>query len=66
MLRMMGRVVAQDSLAGLWRGVVPSLSKTVPGVGLYFSSMHYKNTTIPGEALTPPVHHDRLHRQDSG
>jgi len=46
MLRMMGRVVAQDSLAGLWRGVVPSLSKTVPGVGLYFSSMHYMKTQL--------------------
>ena len=46
MLRLMGRVVAQDSLAGLWRGVVPSLSKTVPGVGLYFSSMHYMKTQL--------------------
>ena len=46
MLRLMGRVVAQDSLAGLWRGVVPSLSKTVPGVGLYFSSMHHMKTQL--------------------
>ena len=46
MLRLVGRVVAQDSLAGLWRGVVPSLSKTVPGVGLYFSSMHYMKTQL--------------------
>ena len=46
MLRMMGRVVAQDNLAGLWRGVVPSLSKTVPGVGLYFSSMHHMKTQL--------------------
>ena len=46
MLRLTRRVVAQDSLAGLWRGVVPSLSKTVPGVGLYFSSMHYMKTQL--------------------
>jgi len=46
LMRMTGRVVAQESLAGLWRGVVPSLTKTVPGVGLYFSSMHYMKTTI--------------------
>merc|ERR550532_3689188 len=46
MVRMMGRVVAQESLAGLWRGLVPSLSKTVPGVGLYFSSMHYMKSQL--------------------
>lgn len=46
MVRMVGRVVGEESLAGLWRGVVPSLTKTVPGVGLYFSSMHYMKTTI--------------------
>jgi len=33
-------VLAQENLLGLWRGVVPSLVRTVPGVGLYFSSMH--------------------------
>merc|ERR1719422_439006 len=40
------RVVGEESLVGLWRGVVPSLSKTVPGVGLYFSSMHYIKTSL--------------------
>jgi len=33
-------ILAQENLLGLWRGVVPSLVRTVPGVGLYFSSMH--------------------------
>lgn len=46
MLRMVGLVVGEESLAGLWRGVVPSLTKTVPGVGLYFSSMHYMKTSL--------------------
>jgi len=46
MVRMVVRVVGEESLTGLWRGVVPSLSKTVPGVGLYFSSMHYIKTTM--------------------
>lgn len=46
MVRMVVRVVGEESLAGLWRGVVPSLSKTVPGVGLYFSSMHYIKTSL--------------------
>ena len=44
--RVITNVVSQDSLAGLWRGLVPSMAKTVPGVGLYFSSMHYMKTTV--------------------
>jgi len=39
-------VVAQENLLGLWRGVVPSLVRTVPGVGLYFSSMHWMKATV--------------------
>jgi len=44
--RVITNVVSQDSLAGLWRGLVPSMVKTVPGVGLYFSSMHYMKMTF--------------------
>lgn len=39
-------VVAQENLFGLWRGVIPSLVRTVPGVGLYFSSMHYMKASL--------------------
>jgi len=46
MVRTVTRVVGEESLAGLWRGVGPSLTKTVPGVGLYFSSMHYIKTSL--------------------
>ena len=34
------RVVQQDGIKGLWRGVTPSLARTVPGVGLYFGFLH--------------------------
>merc|ERR1712088_1055267 len=34
-------VMTGEGLRGLWRGVLPSLYRTVPGVGLYFSSMHW-------------------------
>jgi len=44
-VRVVTGVVSKDSLSGLWRGVMPSMVKTVPGVGLYFSSMHYLKTT---------------------
>ena len=33
-------VVRQDGVLGLWRGLTPSLARTVPGVGLYFGFLH--------------------------
>lgn len=34
-------VVRNDRLLGLWRGMTPSITRTIPGVGLYFSSLHW-------------------------
>jgi len=34
------QVVRTDRLAGLWRGITPSMLRCAPGVGLYFSSLH--------------------------
>lgn len=39
-------VIVKESLFGLWRGLAPSLARTVPGVGLYFSCMHTLKTTL--------------------
>merc|ERR1719466_298478 len=39
-------VMTAEGLRGLWRGVLPSLYRTVPGVGLYFSSMHWMRHTL--------------------
>lgn len=39
-------VVAQENLVGLWRGLFPSLVRTVPGVGLYFSCMHTMRSSL--------------------
>lgn len=33
-------VVRTERLLGLWKGVSPSFARTIPGVGLYFSSYH--------------------------
>ncbi|KAI0232370.1 Mitochondrial glycine transporter [Lamellibrachia satsuma] len=33
-------VVRQEKPAALWKGLVPSLVRTVPGVGVYFTSLH--------------------------
>jgi len=35
-----GSVVRNGGVFGLWRGLVPSLMRTVPGVGLYFTTAH--------------------------
>lgn len=40
------RVLSREGVQGLWRGLLPSLYRTVPGVGLYFSSMHYMRHTL--------------------
>ena len=32
--------VRNDGVMGLWRGLMPSLMRTVPGVGIYFSTVH--------------------------
>ena len=46
LVRVISGVVSQDSVRGLWRGLVPSMVRTVPGVGLYFSSMHAMKTSL--------------------
>jgi len=39
-------VVATHKVWGLWKGLVPSVTRTVPGVGIYFSSMHMMKTHL--------------------
>lgn len=33
-------VARREHIVGLWRGLVPALSRCVPGIGLYFSALH--------------------------
>ncbi|XP_053200702.1 mitochondrial glycine transporter B-like isoform X2 [Panonychus citri] len=39
-------VIRSESIVGLWRGTVPSLLRCIPGVGLYFASLHQLQTLI--------------------
>jgi solute carrier family 25 protein 38 len=39
-------VIRHERILGLWRGVVPSVSRTVPGVGFYFCSLHTLKTRL--------------------
>lgn len=41
MVTIVANVVQQDKVIGLWRGLVPSISRCVPGIGIYFSTIHY-------------------------
>ncbi|EGG05894.1 uncharacterized protein MELLADRAFT_116706 [Melampsora larici-populina 98AG31] len=44
------RVIQQDGLIGLWRGMTPTIARNVPGVALYFFSLAELRrfmTTIP-------------------
>lgn len=46
LLSMTKEVIGKERLFGLWRGVFPSLVRTVPGVGIYFSTMHKLKVTM--------------------
>ena len=39
-------VIQNEGFLGLWKGIIPSLMRTVPGVGLYFSTAHTLRTHI--------------------
>jgi len=41
MMKIVANVVQKEKVSGLWRGVVPSMSRCVPGIGIYFSTIHY-------------------------
>lgn len=51
MLYTASAVVRTNQVQGLWKGLVPSLSRTVPGVGMYFCCLHWlKNAFLRKEA----------------
>lgn len=41
MMTIFSNIVRQEHIVGLWRGMVPSIARCVPGVGIYFSSLHW-------------------------
>lgn len=50
-------VIKNEKVFGLWKGTVPSIVRCVPGVGLYFCTLHFLKTSLhldspsPGEAM---------------
>lgn len=48
------QVLQTEHVAGLWRGILPSVTRTVPGVGIYFASLHWLKTSL-GEEKPDPI-----------
>ncbi|XP_076233562.1 mitochondrial glycine transporter [Calliopsis andreniformis] len=51
-------IIKKENVFGLWRGMAPSITRVVPSVGLYFSSIHWlkhaldlKDPLAPTEAM---------------
>jgi len=42
-------ILGTEGVSGLWRGLKPALARTVPGVGLYFASLHGIKSTFKME-----------------
>uniref|UniRef100_A0A0B7AMB2 Mitochondrial glycine transporter n=1 Tax=Arion vulgaris TaxID=1028688 RepID=A0A0B7AMB2_9EUPU len=46
-------VVRQERVLGLWTGLMPSLLRCVPGIGLYFTSLHWLKSSFGSEFPHP-------------
>lgn len=46
MVTVIWSVIKDESPRALWKGVVPSLTRVVPGVGLHFSALHVFRTSL--------------------
>jgi len=52
MLGIARSIVVAENVTGLWRGLWPSVCRTVPGVGIYFSSVHWMRSQLEGRKPT--------------
>ncbi|GJQ71927.1 hypothetical protein Trydic_g3036 [Trypoxylus dichotomus] len=46
MITIFSNIIQKEHITGLWRGMTPSLSRCVPGVGLYFCTLDYLKSTF--------------------
>ncbi|XP_069684951.1 mitochondrial glycine transporter A-like isoform X2 [Periplaneta americana] len=46
MMTIIGHILQKEHVFGLWKGMTPSITRCVPGVGLYFSSLHWLKTNV--------------------
>ncbi|KAJ8683128.1 hypothetical protein QAD02_018920 [Eretmocerus hayati] len=48
-------IIQKENIFALWRGVTPSMTRVVPGVGLYFSTLHWLKTTLELDNSITPI-----------
>lgn len=53
MMRVMNQVLRNEQISGLWKGMTPSITRTIPGVGLYFSSVHWLTNSFSDGVPSP-------------
>jgi len=46
LFNVVAHIVRNETLLGLWKGITPSLTRCVPGVGLYFATIHTLQNTF--------------------
>ncbi|XP_014228273.1 solute carrier family 25 member 38 isoform X1 [Trichogramma pretiosum] len=47
-------IIQKENIFGLWRGITPSMTRVIPGVGLYFSTLHWLQSTLDlSDPITP-------------
>ncbi|XP_066595317.1 mitochondrial glycine transporter-like isoform X2 [Prorops nasuta] len=48
-------IVQKENVFGLWKGMTPSITRVIPGVGLYFSSLHWLRLACHLEDPLTPI-----------
>ncbi|XP_077308715.1 mitochondrial glycine transporter isoform X2 [Lithobates pipiens] len=54
MFQLFRKVIRNENLFGLWKGVTPSVLRCIPGVGIYFSTLYLlKQQLFSGKEISP-------------
>ncbi|KAK7792206.1 hypothetical protein R5R35_000489 [Gryllus longicercus] len=53
MISIVGRIVQKEHIFGLWKGMTPSLTRCIPGVGLYFMSVDVMKSHLISNEPSP-------------
>ncbi|KAG8177638.1 hypothetical protein JTE90_019664 [Oedothorax gibbosus] len=53
MVSLFVHVLRNEKIVGLWRGTLPSIMRCVPGVGMYFSSLHWLQVHFGSDDPSP-------------
>lgn len=54
-MTVISQVIRKESVAGLWKGTLPSLLRNVPGIGLYFWCLDFLSGGFCGDSPLSPL-----------